>query len=664
MKIPLPDFLSAIAGCVLAGLAWTEPSLGASAEETRDAPPTERHWLIGETKYWYLDQRDGGAKEFILVDTRNNTRGPAFDHARLAKALSEIMNRSYEPQRLPFDEIKFTRNENSIRFRMGDNVLQCDLSDYQIAVSQSSSAKPDDRSRDSTGDIRASTSPRRSSADHPAVTRPPESFFALVRERDREAARAFYKKYIDVNGLPVVAAEDVADTALQRTYDIVTHMLAGRPDILEAMEKDGMYLIIIGRDQVYTDMPENRNHPNPDYMNERVRGTGGRPTSFGEENLLSLPLDRYDDESIAVHEFCHTIDGALRDLDPEWRDRRNETYRKAMDRGLHRLAYAAGNPGEYWAEIAQAYFDCNRVNNWNHGPIGTREQLKVYDPEGYELVHRTFNLSPDQDWRYRFVQKLPIVTAPPARFGIDPHYTKFTWAREFTVVGRGAGVEALLRANDTIRKMFAYRHDILKALINEDVKLVVLGPDESLIDLPEIKSVDDPSRLDLLARCLPYDAETKLIVVDEANVLAEPEHPNVGDNQVIRLFADALYQVTARRPVDPNWENRGREVQQYELRVQRLDARFDEKLQDAFENATEAGLWKGTSGGHDRVAYWTKGVLAYFDAAGQDHPPDDTAHPIGTRERLRDYDPGLYDLVHETMAYGGRVDWRLGRVLR
>ena len=28
--------------------------------------------------------------------------------------------------------------------------------------------------------------------------------------------------------------------------------------------------------------------------------------------------------------------------------------------------------------------------------------------------------------------------APPAKFKIDPFYTKFTWAREFPVVGRQA----------------------------------------------------------------------------------------------------------------------------------------------------------------------------------------------------------------------------------
>ena len=48
---------------------------------------------------------------------------------------------------------------------------------------------------------------------------------------------------------------------------------AGRADVLKAMVDNGTRLIIIGKDQVYTDMPEYRNSPNPAYQNERVRGT-------------------------------------------------------------------------------------------------------------------------------------------------------------------------------------------------------------------------------------------------------------------------------------------------------------------------------------------------------------------------------------------------------
>jgi hypothetical protein len=168
----------------------------------------------------------------------------------------------------------------------------------------------------------------------PRVLAPPERFFESFKANDREAARKFYKKHLDLQGWSIAAGADVADEALERTHFIVTYMLAGRPDILAAMQNAGTRLIIIGKDQVYTDMPECRDHPNPVYQNERVRGTGGLGvTSFGEENLLNLPIDRYDDESIAVHEYCHTVDAVLRTFDKTWSKRLAETYKGAIDKG-------------------------------------------------------------------------------------------------------------------------------------------------------------------------------------------------------------------------------------------------------------------------------------------------------------------------------------------
>lgn len=494
----------------------------------------------------------------------------------------------------------------------------------------------------------------------PAVTAPPEAFFEKFRERDREAARRFYRKYLDVKGLSVAAGGDVADEALQQTYVIVTRMLAGRPDILEAMASHGTRLIIIGKDQVYTDMPEYRNSRNADYLNERVRGTGGLGvTSFGEENLLNLPLDRYDDESIAVHEFCHTIDAALRQIDPRWRQRLGETYRNALSQGLWKNAYTATNQGEYWAEICQSYFDCNRVNNWNHGPIGTREQLKLYDPAGYALVRDTFRLTPENDWRYRPLRSQPSVTAPPPKFKIDPYYTKFTWARECPVLGSGqVSDEALLRANDFIRKMFAYRHDILKAMIADGARLVVLGRREKLSDLPEFKEAKNKAGFDEV-RYLDYTPEHKLMVVPEENVLGLPGDPFAGRCMLIGVFARGLHRVCGLRPVIADFDRR-RDKQQYELRVKRLDIDFDKALRAAHESARDKGLWKGTAVGRDHVEYWSAGVEAYFDA-GDALPPDGADGPIATREALKAYDPDLHALVAETMAYRGHVDWRYKR---
>jgi hypothetical protein len=497
-------------------------------------------------------------------------------------------------------------------------------------------------------------------ASAPPVTPPPPSFFQGFAEGDRDAARQFYKKHLDLNGVSVASAGEVSDAALERTYYIVSHMLAGRLDILHAMASNGTRLIIIGKDQLYSDMPEYRHIENPAYFNERVRGTGGfRVTSFGEENLLNLLLDRYDDESISVHEFCHTIDDALASIDPTWHGRLRKTFRHALDKGLWKNAYAGSNPAEYWAEICQAYFDCSRINNWNHAAIASREQFKMYDPEGYALVKTAFNFTPENDWRYVPYQLQPSIIAPPAKFGIDPYYTKFTWAREFTVVGSAkASDQALLKANDTIRKMFAYRHDILKALIAAGVKLVVLGNDEALTELPDYKNAPDQTNWDNTVRLHEYTAASKTLVVPEQNLLGTVDDPFQGKSMVIREMASAIYHVTGLRPEDPNWDHRDRDVQQYEMRVKRMDERFDHRLQENYTNAMAKGMWKGTPAVHDRVEYWAEGVLAYFDAAGAGDPPNDQPHPIITREQLRSYDPALCALVEETMAYNGHQDWR------
>ena len=514
--------------------------------------------------------------------------------------------------------------------------------------------------------LAASASRTTRAAEPGPITAPPEAVFARFKAQDQAPARAFYAKYLDVGGVAILAAATVDDEALRRTHLIVSHLLVHRPDILGVMATKGTRLIIIGKDQVYTDMPEYRDNPDPAYTNERVRGTGGLDvTSFGEENLLNLAGDRYDDESIGLHEFCHTIDAALGQLEPDWRARLRATYRESVqERGLWRLAYAASNPAEYWAELCQSYFNCNRINNWNHNAIATRDQLKAYDPLGYELVRSTFRLLPDDDWTLPRLRPQPSVIAPPARYDFDPYYTKFTFAREFPVVGSPRVSDtALLKANDTIRKLFAYRHDILKALMADGVRLVVLGRDEAVSDLPEFRQTPGDTGADL-TRTVDYRPDRKILVVPEENLVGPPAaDPLAGQSAVIAALMRAVHAVTAGRPVDPDFDKRPRQ-QQYELRVRRLDVDFDARLKQAFADATGRDLWKGTAAARDRVEYWTTGVLAYFDAAGDPArvpAPNDADRPIVTRAALKAYDPALSAIVDEVMAYKGHADWRFTR---
>jgi hypothetical protein len=76
-----------------------------------------------------------------------------------------------------------------------------------------------------------------------------------------------------------------------------------------------------------------------------------------------------------------------------------------------------------------------------------------------------------------------------------------------------------------------------------------------------VHSHDADGQRDPLARFLDYSPPTRLLVVGQEDVLAEPHDPYATGCEVIRVFAKALYCVTGTRPVDPNGDRRGRDVQ-------------------------------------------------------------------------------------------------------
>ena len=71
------------------------------------------NWIDGTDSFWYLRTgRDG--KEFVLVDAKNGTKQPAFDHAALAEALADASGSEVDPSELPFSEIQI--DDLTIRF--------------------------------------------------------------------------------------------------------------------------------------------------------------------------------------------------------------------------------------------------------------------------------------------------------------------------------------------------------------------------------------------------------------------------------------------------------------------------------------------------------------------------------------------------------------------
>lgn len=92
----------------------------------------EPHWFADNTRFWYRNELAGGAREFILVDAAQGTRGPAFDHARMAAALTKATGKPAQADRLPLDRLDFGQPESSLLFRAEGKAWRCDLKTYEL----------------------------------------------------------------------------------------------------------------------------------------------------------------------------------------------------------------------------------------------------------------------------------------------------------------------------------------------------------------------------------------------------------------------------------------------------------------------------------------------------------------------------------------------------
>ena len=214
---------------------------------------------------------------------------------------------------------------------------------------------------------------------------------------------SFYQKYIETEGLYVTSSGKVSDDALLKACDIISLMLAKRPDVKAHMVKKGCHVMVIGKDEETCDLPEFAHICNCEdsikYWNWRARGFGGAPedefsSSCGEENLLALSQDKYVGENILIHEFAHLIHTVgIVGVEPDFNERLEALRQNAIRKGLWEKTYAVSNKEEYFAECVQSFFNCNRyaepangVHNW----VNRRTKLKTYDPDMYRLLQEYF----------------------------------------------------------------------------------------------------------------------------------------------------------------------------------------------------------------------------------------------------------------------------------
>jgi len=112
-----------------ADYARAEQFIGANAQELVIDDAVQPHWLPTD-RFWFRNRTERGY-EFDVVDAATGARRPAFDHARLAAAVSLASDTAVDPLKLPFRDIRFVNGERALRFSMAKGkTWQCDLTTY------------------------------------------------------------------------------------------------------------------------------------------------------------------------------------------------------------------------------------------------------------------------------------------------------------------------------------------------------------------------------------------------------------------------------------------------------------------------------------------------------------------------------------------------------
>jgi alpha-glucosidase len=213
---------------------------------------------------------------------------------------------------------------------------------------------------------------------------------------------------------------------------------------------------------------------------------------------------------------------------------------------------------------------------------------------------------------------------------LDPFYKKYARAGGLPVLAsEKVSDEGLLEAVYLIDQMLAGRDDVHAALVKENVRFVVMAPNEMTTDVPEQRDMKPKDYWDRRARGLGG----RICSCGEENLLNLKGDRYFNENILVHEFSHTIHQHGLRK-VDPT---------------------FDRRLRETYQKAMDAGLWKDTYAATNPSEYWAEGVQSYFDTNA---PPGGVHNDINTRERLERYDGDLFRLIDEAFK---QSEWRYVR---
>lgn len=196
---------------------------------------------------------------------------------------------------------------------------------------------------------------------------------------------------------------------------------------------------------------------------------------------------------------------------------------------------------------------------------------------------------------------------------------------------------ALEAAADRMAVMLAARPDIAGAVASSIDHIALIGRDQRITTLPEfdeLYSTHPGTDWNRLGRSFPGTEEIPIPAGAEENLLCLESDRYAGEDMFVRDFG---------------WSMR-------RFGIAAVDPTLDRAIEDAYNRAIAADLWRNTVAEVNSDMYWAEGVQSFFDVNNEEKDEKDQIHnQIDTRDELRSYDPFLYSLLVEVF---GESEWR------
>lgn len=220
----------------------------------------------------------------------------------------------------------------------------------------------------------------------------------------------------------------------------------------------------------------------------------------------------------------------------------------------------------------------------------------------------------------------PQVAAPPEDLKLDPVYKKYISANGYPIVASEKVDDyALKEAAYLVNMMLAKRPDVREAMVASGSRLIVMAASEFTTDVPEHSKLRPKDYWDARARGLGGSRTDPVCSCGEENLLGFEGDPYSTENILIHEFAHNIHL-------------RG---------MVRVDPTFDDRVKKAYDDAMQAGLWKGKYASTNHHEYFAEGVQSWFD---NNRENDHDHNHVNTRAELLEYDPALAALCKEVFG--------------